>query len=141
MDNIKLLQDKVIIVTGASRGLGREVALAYAREGATVVLIGRDAHALEGVYDEVLSYECPEPFAVTLDLNCALEADFEQLALSIEKATGKLDGIVHCAGCFESLSPLVFQTIEEWIKQYRVNTVAPMALSTACLPLLAQSAQ
>ena len=94
MDNIKLLQDKVIIVTGASRGLGREVALAYAREGATVVLIGRDAHALEGVYDEVLSYECPEPFAVTLDLNCALEADFEQLALSIEKATGKLDGIV-----------------------------------------------
>ncbi len=139
MDNIKLLQDKVIIVTGASRGLGREVALAYAREGATVVLVGRDAQALEAVYDEVLSYECPEPFAVMLDLSCAAEADFEQLMLSIKKSAGRLDGIIHCAGHFEGLAPLVCQTIDEWMNQYRVNTVAPMALSTACLPLLTES--
>ena len=139
MDNIKLLQDKVIIVTGASCGLGREVALAYAREGATVVLIGRNADTLEEVYDEVLSYQCPEPFAVTLDLSSATEAEFEQLVQSINKAIGRLDGVVHCAGSFYTLSPLICQTVEEWINQYRVNTVAPMALTTACLPLLQDS--
>lgn len=133
------LEDKVILITGATRGLGRELALRCAEEGAMLVLLGRDHKMLEKIYDEVIAVQKKEPFAVTLDLYTATESEFEQLAFAIKKEIGRLDAIVNCAGYFHSLSPIIFQTIEDWMNQYRVNAVAPMALSKACLPLLAES--
>ena len=47
---------------------------------------------------------------------------------------------MHCASHFYALSPLVDQRIDEWMNQYRINTVAPFALTRACLPLLKQAA-
>ncbi|WP_434777572.1 SDR family oxidoreductase [Neisseria sp. Ec49-e6-T10] len=139
MNDHLALKDKVVIVTGVTRGIGKEVALAYAQAGATVVLLGRNTRLLEALYDEIVALNAPEPIAVTLDLHTAQEHDFDQLALAVYKETGRLDGIVHCAGYFYALSPLMHQTIEEWMNQYRVNTVAPMALTRACLPLLQKS--
>ncbi len=130
------LQDKVIIITGASSGLGRQLALAYTSSGASVVLLGRNVKTLEQIYDEVTALDKAEPFAVTLDLFTAGEFEFEQLAMAVEREAGRLDGIVHCAGYFYALSPLINQSIDEWMNQYRINAVAPMALTRACLPLL-----
>ena len=50
-----------------------------------------------------------------------------------------MDGVVHCASYFYALSPLDFQTVSEWVNQYRINTVAPMGLTRALFPLLKQS--
>lgn len=133
------LKDKVILITGATRGLGRELALYCVEKGAMVILLGRDHKLLEKIYDEIQGLGKAEPFAVTLDLYTATESEFDQLAFAIKKEVGRLDAIVHCAGYFHSLSPIEFQMIEDWMNQYRVNAVAPMALSKACLPLLAQS--
>ena len=70
----------------------------------------------------------------------AEENEFDQLAATIAEATeGHLDGIVHCASYFYALSPLDFQTVSEWVNQYRINTVAPMGLTRAFLPLLKKS--
>ncbi|MDO4433673.1 MAG: SDR family oxidoreductase [Alysiella sp.] len=136
----KALHNKTILITGASQGLGAEVAKACAAAGATVILVARNQKKLETVYDEILATGSPEPFAMVFDMMPAEEKEFEQLAHTIAEATNsKLDGIVHCASYFYALSPLDFQTVNEWVNQYRINTVAPMALTRALLPLLKQS--
>ena len=128
----KALANKVILVTGASQGLGAEVAKSCAAAGATVVLLGRSQKKLEKVYDEVLAAGDVEPFAICFDMMGAQELEFEQLARTLAEATqGKLDGVIHCASYFYALSPLDFQTVAEWVNQYRINTVAPMALTLA----------
>ena len=82
----------------------------------------------------------PEPFAMCFDMIAAEEKEFEQLAVTIAEATqGHLDGVIHCASYFYALSPLDFQTVAEWVNQYRINTVAPMALTRAVLPMLKES--
>lgn len=135
------LHNKTIIVTGASQGLGEQVAKAYAAAGATVVLVARHQKRLEKVYDEIVAAGCPEPFAICFDLLTAEEKEFDQLAGTIAEATqGKIDGIVHCASYFNALSPLDFQTVGDWVKLYRINTVAPMGLTRAFAPLLKESA-
>ncbi|WP_308032350.1 SDR family oxidoreductase [Neisseria cinerea] len=134
------LTDKTILVTGASQGLGEQVAKAYAAAGATVILVARHQKKLEKVYDAIVEAGYPEPFAICFDLISAEEKEFEHFAATIAEATqGKLDGIVHCASYFYALSPLDFQTVAEWVNQYRINTVAPMGLTRALLPLLKQS--
>lgn len=128
--------DRVLLVTGATQGIGRETALSAARHGATVVLLARSVKGLEKVYDEIVNEGLPEPLAIPLDLLKATDDEFNTLAFQIKQAVGRLDGIVHCASHFYASSPLVDQRIDEWMNQYRINTVAPFALTRACLPLL-----
>ena len=102
----------MILVTGASQGLGEQVAKAAAQAGATVILVARSQKKLEKVYDDIVNAGCPEPFALVFDMMPAQDKDFAQLADTIAQATGgKLDGIVHCASYFYALSPLDFQTV------------------------------
>lgn len=137
---MKLLSKKTILITGASQGLGAEVAKACAAAGATVILMARSQKKLETVYDEIVAAGYPEPFAMCFDMISAEEKEFEQLAQTIAQVTqGKLDGLIHCASYFYALSPLDFQTVGEWVNQYRINTVAPMALTRAMLPMLKAS--
>lgn len=133
------LAGRVILVTGASQGIGRAVAECYARHGATVVLLARSVRGLEIVYDGIIAEGLSEPAAITLDLLTAGETEFNNLAYQIKQTLGRLDGIVHCASHFYAASPLVNQGIEEWMNQYRINTVAPFAITRACLPLLKES--
>ena len=69
-----LLKGRVILVTGASRGIGRIAALTFAAHGATVVLHGRDVTALEKVYDEIQDKGESQPAAIPLDLERAVRA-------------------------------------------------------------------
>ncbi|EGZ44776.1 SDR family oxidoreductase [Neisseria wadsworthii] len=134
------LQNRNILITGASQGIGAQVAKAFAAEGATVILVARHQKKMEKVYDEIVAAGYNEPYAVCFDLMVAEEKEFDNLAKTIADATGnKLDGIVHCASYFYALSPLDFQTVAEWVNQYRINTVAPMGLTRAFLPLLKES--
>ena len=135
-----LLKGRVILVTGASRGIGRVAALTFAAHGATVVVHGRDVAALENVYDEIESNGYPRPAAIPLDLDKATTRDYDTLAYAIESQLGRLDGILHNASHVEKLSPLEEQSAEEWNRMLRINLVAPFALTQACVRLLKPSA-
>src|SRR5258705_6830575 len=111
-----LLKNRVILVTGASRGIGRVAALTFAAHGATVVLHGRDVAALEKVYDEIETNGYPQPAAIPLDLEKAATRDYDALAYAIESHLARLDGILHNASHVERLSPLEQQSAEEWIR-------------------------
>jgi NAD(P)-dependent dehydrogenase (short-subunit alcohol dehydrogenase family) len=132
-----LLAGRVILVTGAGQGLGREVALLAARLGATVALLGRKQAKLEATYDAIVEARGADPAMVPLDLAAAGTAEFDALAALVRRDLGRLDGVAHCASHFVPLGPLVNQTLEQWIVLLRVNLAAPFALTRACMPLLA----
>jgi NAD(P)-dependent dehydrogenase (short-subunit alcohol dehydrogenase family) len=134
-----LLAGRVVLITGASRGIGRVVALGCARHGATVVLNGRDVSRLDAVYDEVVDAGWSEPATLPLDLETAGEREYTQAARLIESTLGRLDGIAHCASHLVQLSPLDTQTIEQWQRMLRVNLIAPFAINRACARLLQRS--
>jgi NAD(P)-dependent dehydrogenase (short-subunit alcohol dehydrogenase family) len=135
-----LLAGRVVLVAGASSGLGRAASLAYARHGATVALLARNEARLEAVYDEIVASGGPEPAMFPFDLAAADDRGLETLAGTIAHHLGHLDGVLYSAHQFFSLTPLALQTLEQWQSLMRVNLVAPFALTRACLPLLRQAA-
>src|SRR5688500_7180944 len=135
----ELLQNRVILVTGAGQGIGRMAALAYAAHGATVILHGRNVKKLESVYDEIEAQGSAQPAIFPLDLEKAGDKDFAVMAQAIKLQLGRLDGIMHNAALLLNLTPLNAQTLEQWLALLRVNLIAPAALTRACLPLLKAS--
>ena len=131
-----VLRERVILVTGAGRGIGRAAALAFAAHGATVVLHGRDADRLAAVYDEIEAAGGPMPAAVPLDFESAGPREFDAAAGAIEQAVGRLDGILHSAVHLERLAPAETIDFAAWTRLLRVNFMAPLALTRSCLHLL-----
>ena len=108
-----LLAGRVILVTGASSGLGRAASLTFARHGATVALLARNEARLEAVYDEILAAGGPEPAMFPYDLAAADDRSLETLAGAIAQHLKRLDGQPHRAHQIYSLTPLALQTLEQ----------------------------
>ena len=136
----ELLAQRVVLVSGAGDGLGRATALACARHGATVVLLGRTVSKLEAVYDQIKAAGLPEPAIVPLNLASATWNDFEQLAETLTREFGRLDAVAHCAAHFKSFVPLATVDPKDWLEALQVNLTAVFALTRHCLPLLEQAA-
>ena len=131
------LAGRAILITGAAGGLGRPLARACARAGATVVLHGRTVRKLESLYDEIVAAGHPQPTILPLDLSTAASDDYGNVAGAIRAQLGRLDGIVHTANVLGSLGPLEHQAFDAWLKVLRVDLIAAMALTRALMPLLA----
>ena len=130
------LADRVILVVGANGGLGDAAARACAAAGATVVLLGRRVPKLTKLYDAIETNGGPTPALYPLDLAGATPDDYAELAASIEREIGRLDGILHCAAEFKGLVSLENTPADDWHRALHVNVTAPLLLTRACLPLL-----
>jgi NAD(P)-dependent dehydrogenase (short-subunit alcohol dehydrogenase family) len=91
------------------------------------------------VYDEIVAAGGPEPAMFPYDLGAADDRSLETLAGTLAHHLKQLDGVLHSAHQFYSLTPLELQTLEQWQTLMRVNLIAPFALTRACLPLLKQA--
>lgn len=131
-----LLKDKVILVTGAGDGIGKEAALQYAGHGATVILLGRTTKKLEQVYDQIDAQGSPQAAIVPLNLDTAAEHDYIELANTIESEFGRLDGILHNASLLGARTPLANFEPSTFEQVMRVNVNAPFLLNQALMPLL-----
>ena len=136
----ELLAGRVILLTGASGGIGRALALACARVGATVALSGRTLEPLEHVYDEIVAAGLPQPALLPLDLATAVAGDYDATATALQQAFGRLDGLVHCAALLMARSPLAHHDVPAWCRVLHVNLTAAFILTQVCLPLLEASA-
>ena len=135
----RALDQRVILISGAHGGLGSAAAVACARAGATVVLLGRKLPKLNRVYDAVAQAGA-EPLLYPLDLEGASPDDYAELADRLRAELGHLDGVLHCAVEFKGLTPLEHTDPAAFARVVHVNLTAPWWLSQACLPLLRQSA-
>jgi NAD(P)-dependent dehydrogenase (short-subunit alcohol dehydrogenase family) len=128
-----LLKGRAILITGASSGLGRALAIECARAGATVILSGRNNAKLDRVYDEIEALGAPQPAIAALDLAVATAVEYDALARTI-------DGLVHAAGLLGDRSPLEQYDVPTWCKVLHVNLTAPFILTQVLLPDLRKSA-
>jgi NAD(P)-dependent dehydrogenase (short-subunit alcohol dehydrogenase family) len=135
-----LLDNRIILVTGASDGIGKAVAMACAAHGATVILHGRNVKRLEAVYDAIVKAGGKRPSIMPLDFEKAAAAEYENVANAIEKEFGRLDGLVHNAGMLGERAPVEHYDIPKWLRTMHVNVNAPFILTQYCLPLLKKSA-
>ncbi|MCC4275106.1 MAG: YciK family oxidoreductase [Marinomonas sp.] len=131
-----LLKEKVILVTGAGDGIGKQAALSYAACGATVILLGRTTKKLEAVYDQIESLGYPQAAIVPLNLDTAAEHDYIELANTIETEFGRLDGILHNASILGDRTPLANFEPSTFEQVMRVNVTAAFLLNQALIPLL-----
>jgi len=135
-----VLRGRIVLVTGATDGVGRALAVHAAELGAQVILHGRNVRKLEAVYDEIEAIEgAPRPSIAVLDLATAGSDAYAELADSIEREFGHLDGLVHNAGILGNRLSIEQYNPAEWQQVLHVNLTAAFILTQALLPLLKRS--
>ena len=135
----KPLAGRNILVTGASRGLGRAIALACARAGARTLLLARDVKALESVADEIAETGAPEATLIPLNLEAASVDHYAEVAGLLAASVTALDGLVLNAGMLGELSAFANLDPVSWARVFQVNVHANFMLTQALLPLLEAS--
>ena len=133
------LAAKVILVTGASDGIGRALAKTYATFGAHVVLLGRTRAKLEVVFDWITTHTRTEPVIVPCDLAALDEESGYALRDAIDDSFGRLDGIVHNASILGPKVPIAHYPAQQWQQVLQVNAFAPFLLTQVLLPVLEKS--
>lgn len=123
---------KVALVTGSSRGIGRAAALAFAREGACLALLGIDPD--EG---EAVAQECRDVGAEALWLTARveLESDVKEAVDQIKGRWGRLDVLVNNAGIYAKGDP-VTTTLHDWERIMAVNVTGAFLCAKYALPLM-----
>jgi NAD(P)-dependent dehydrogenase (short-subunit alcohol dehydrogenase family) len=141
MNSEKILKDRIILISGASGGIGRVLSTGFAAQGATVILLGRNIRKLTELYDEIEASGYPIPAIYPMDLGTATAQDFQKLEETLEKNFCRLDGLIHNAALLGSLTPLEYYPLEQWHQVMQVNVHSAFLLSQATLPLLKKSDQ
>ncbi|MBV8772135.1 MAG: SDR family oxidoreductase [Deltaproteobacteria bacterium] len=124
------LKDKVALITGAGRGLGEAIALAYAHEGASQVIVSRTKEEIEAVADKARKLG-GEIEAITA--NVVAEKDVEALVSQILNRLGRIDVLVNCAGIYGPIGPLWKLDAAQWVEALNINLVGTFLCSRAVL--------
>ncbi len=127
------LRDKVAIITGGGRGIGRATALALARVGAAVVLAARSAMEIQAVAREVRDLDAR---ALPLVTDVARPDDIAHLVQRTLEAFGRIDILVNNAGIGLPLRDVVDLGLDEWSRVLQINLTGPFLCAKAVLPTM-----
>jgi NAD(P)-dependent dehydrogenase (short-subunit alcohol dehydrogenase family) len=126
-----MLEDKVTLITGASQGLGKALALAFAREGAKVVVNARSEESIRPVAEEIENTGA-EVLAVAADVSKS--ADVERLVNETVERFGRIDVLVNNAGLLGPRVRIVEYPEDEWRRVIDANLTGPFLVSKAAIP-------
>ena len=127
------LEDKVALITGAGRGIGKAIALHYAREGAKLAICARTAAEIEETANEIkhIGAEC---LAITCDVS--LEEPVGELAAEVHKHFGRIDALINNAGVMTRPVPLADLEVRKWDYTMAVNLRGPFLVTKGVLPIM-----
>jgi len=135
-----VLRERIVLITGASDGIGRALALHAAELGAQVIVHGRNVKKLEKIYDAIAAIDgAPRPSIAVMDLVGANANSYQTLASSLTDEFGRLDGLVHNAGILGERYSIEQYDAVLWQQVMHVNVTAAFALTQVCLPMLMES--
>ncbi len=125
------------MITGASDGIGRALALSAAALGGQIILHGRNVQKLEKVYDEIEALgSAPRPSITVLDLASANSNAYESLATNLAEEYGRLDGLVHNASIIGDRFSIEQYDAVQWQRVMHVNLTSAFALTQVLLPMV-----
>ena len=130
-----MLEDRVVMVTGASQGLGRALALAYAKEGASLVINARSKDSVRPVAEEVEKLGA-DVLAVAADVSDA--EDIKRLVDAAVERFGKIDVLVNNAGLLGPRVAIADYPEDEWRQVLDVNLTGPYLVSKAAVPNISE---
>lgn len=130
------LDGKVILITGAGDGIGKQAALTFAQYGAEVILLGRTVKKLTAVYDQIVAAGGKEPAIIPLDMKGATVKNYQDMAATIENEFGRLDGLLNNASTLNSLNPIDHIYEDAFDKVMQVNLKATLFLTQSLIPVL-----
>ena len=133
------LSGKVILITGATGGLGTALSKECATAGATVVLASRKLKKLEKLYDVIDDIGTATPAMITLEQDKAGPAEYIEIADMLESELGGLDAIIHTSADSGTSTPQMAIEHSEWVRVMNVNLTSARLLSLYCIPMLSQS--
>ncbi len=133
----KFLENRNVLITGASDGIGKTCAQTFASYGANLVLLGRSQEKLESLYDELEQTAPGRVIIQPMDFAVAEADDYKMLAEHMTEQLPALDVLIHNAAILGARSPIEHYPDSDWEALMKVNVNAAFYLTKAVLPLLA----
>ena len=136
---MKLLENKNILITGASNGIGKSLSENLSKYGANVIMLSRNENALDAIYDSLKEKYKTDPCILKCDLENLDDKKSQEIANIISKNYQNLDSIIHNAAILEKMSDIESFDLQTWDKVMRVNLTSAFILSKYLIPLMKSS--
>jgi 3-oxoacyl-[acyl-carrier protein] reductase len=127
------LKDKVSIVTGAGRGIGKAIALAFAHEEADVVVVSRSFSEVEETSNQIKALGRR---SLPLKVDISKEDNVEKMSKTVLQEFGKIDILVNNAGILGPIGPLIENDVEHWTETIKVNLIGTFLCCKAIIPVM-----
>jgi len=136
MDTNNPLIEKNILITGASSGIGKSLAINLSKFGANVIMLSKNEKALDSVYDEIKEKYNTEPMIIKCDLTDLNEIKSQEITDIIGENYSRLDAIIHNAAILEKMSNIENYDLVTWEKVLKVNLTSAFILSKYLISLM-----
>ena len=133
------LKDKNILITGASRGIGRSLAVNLSKHKANVILLARNEDLLDSLYDEIKEKYNTNPMIIGCDLSQFEEDEAQEIANVVSKNYKCLDALINNASILKKMSSVNDYDLKSWKKVLNVNLTSAFLLSKYLMPLMMDS--
>ena len=133
------LKDKNILITGASKGIGRSLAINLSKHKANVILLARNEDLLDSLYDEIKEKYNTNPMIIGCDLSQFEEDEAQEIANVVSKNYKCLDALINNASILKKMSSVNDYDLKSWEKVLNVNLTSAFLLSKYLMPLMMDS--